>query len=284
MYSLIMKISPKAKGKVFSGIAYLMMGALAVTTLFPYYWMVTTSLMHEYEIYSFPPKLLPARPQWSNYKEAMSVMPWGRFFFNTAVMAVSVVVGQLFIVSSGAYALSRLKFPGRDKIFMFFLLFMMLPYVVTLIPGFLILKTLGWVNTHLALIIPNLGNIWGMFLMRQYMMTLPPSLEDAARIDGASEFMIYWKIILPLCKPALAAVAIFTFIGMWKAFLWPLIVTRSLHMRTVEVGIAMFSSQYHANFPLQMAAATVVSIPIILVFLFAQRYFIKGINLTAGQF
>jgi len=211
------------------------------------------------------------------------MLPWGRFFFNTIVVAVSVVVGQLFVVSTGGYALSRLRFPGRDKLFIFFLLFMMLPSAVTLIPGFLILHSMGWVDTYWALIVPSLGNIWGMFLTRQYMMTLPASLEEAARVDGASEFTIYWKIILPLSKPVLAAVSIFTFMGVWKSFLWPLIVTRSLRMRTVEIGVAMFSSQHATNFPLQMAAATVVAIPMIIVFFFAQRYFIEGINLTAGQ-
>ena len=122
-----------------------------------------------------------------------------------------------------------------------------------------------------------------MFLIRQYMLTLPASLEEAARIDGASEFTIYWRIILPLSKPVLAAVAIFTFMGEWKSFLWPLIVTRSLRMRTVEIGVAMFSSQHTTNFPLQMATATVVAIPVVLIFFFAQRWFIEGINLTAGQ-
>ncbi len=269
--------------KTLLGVAYLLIGALAITTLFPFLWMVSTSLMSEMEVYSFPPKIFPSHPQWSNYKEAMTMLPWGWFFFNTIVMAVAVVIGQLFIVSTGAYALARLRFPGRDKVFIFFLLFMMLPSAVTLIPGFLILHSMGWVDTYWALIIPNLGNIWGMFLTRQYMMTLPSSLEDAARIDGASEFTIYWKIVFPLSKPVLAAVSIFTFMAMWKSFLWPLIVTRSLHMRTVEIGVAMFSSQHVTDFPLQMAAATVVAIPMIIVFFFAQRYFIEGINLTAGQ-
>lgn len=273
----------KIANKTLLGIAYLLVGSLAITTLFPFLWMVSTSLMNEMEVYSFPPKIFPSHPQWSNYKEAMTMLPWGWFFFNTIVMAVSVVIGQLFIVSTGAYALARLRFPGRDKLFIFFLLFMMLPSAVTLIPGFLILHAMGWVDTYWALIIPSLGNIWGMFLTRQYMMTLPASLEDAARIDGASEFTIYWKIVLPLSKPVLAAVSIFTFMAMWKSFLWPLIVTRSLRMRTVEIGVAMFSSQHVTNFPLQMAAATVVAIPMIIVFFFAQRYFIEGINLTAGQ-
>ncbi|MEA4884154.1 MAG: carbohydrate ABC transporter permease, partial [Clostridia bacterium] len=154
---------------------------------------------------------------------------------------------------------------------------------VTLIPGFLILHSIGWVDTFYALIVPSLGNIWGMFLLRQYMMTIPESVEDSARLDGASEFTIYSRIILPLSKPALTTVMVFTFMSSWKAFQWPLIVTRSLKMRTVEIGVSMFSSQYSSNLPYQMAAATIVALPVLVAFFLAQQALIEGIDLTGGQ-
>jgi len=142
---------------------------------------------------------------------------------------------------------------------------------------------LRWIGTYLAQIVPSLGNIWGMFLMRQYMLSLPKSLEDAARIDRASEFTIFWKVILPLCKPVLATVATFTFLGMWRSFLWPLIVTRSKEMRMIEVGIAMFTTQYTADYPVQMAAATLSSIPLIIVYFIAQKWLLQGIRLNYHQ-
>lgn len=260
----------------------LLLGILAVSTLLPYLMMVSTSLMAKFEVYRFPPKLIPTVPRWENYKEMWYSQPWGRYLFNTVFVAAVVVFGQLLIISMGGYALSRLKFPGRDILFKVFIAFMMLPGVVTLIPGFIILQSLGWIDTYLALIVPNLGNIWGMFLMRQYMLSLPKSLEDAARIDGASEFIIFWKIILPLCKPVIATVATFTFLGMWRSFLWPLIVTRSKEMRVIEVGIAMFSTQYIVDYPIQMAAATLSSIPLIIVYFIAQKWLLQGIRLSSG--
>ncbi len=255
---------------------------LAVSTLLPYMMMVSASFMAQFEIYDFPPKLFPSHPKLDNYVEMWKSQPWGRYIFNTVFVAVTVVLGQLFVISTGGYALSRLHFPGRDTVFKIFIAFMMLPGVVTLIPGFIILHSLGWIDTYMALIVPSLGNIWGMFLMRQYMLSLPKSLEDAARIDGASEFTIFWRIILPLCKPVLATVATFTFLGTWRSFLWPLIVTRSKDMRMIEVGIAMFATQYTVDYPVQLAAATLSSIPLIIVYFFAQRWLLQGIKLSAG--
>lgn len=260
----------------------LILTLLAISTLVPYIIMVSSSFMAQFEIYSFPPKLFPTTLRFENYREMWRSQPWGRYIFNTVFVAVTVVLGQLVLVSMGGYALSRLHFPGRDLFFKIFIAFMMLPGVVTLIPGFIILRSLGWIDTYLALIIPSLGNIWGMFLMRQYMLTLPNSLEDAARIDGASEFTIFWRVMLPLCKPVLATVATFTFLGTWKSFLWPLIVTRSKEMRMIEVGIAMFSTQYTIDYPIQLAAATLSSIPLILIYFFAQRWLLQGIKLSSG--
>ncbi len=258
------------------------LGLLAFSTLLPYILMVSLSLMAEFEMYEMPPRLFPVVARWSNYVDMWNSQPWGRYIFNTLLVTVTVLVGQLVLVSMGGYALARMDFPGRDFLFKLFITFMLLPGVVTLIPGFIILNGLKWVDTYWGLIVPALGNIWGLFLMRQYMLSLPNSLEDAARIDGASYFTIYWKIILPLSKPVLATVGTFTFLAMWRSFFWPLIVTRSKEMRVIEVGVAMFSSQYATNYPAQMAAATLSSIPMIIVYILAQKWIVQGIKLNAG--
>jgi multiple sugar transport system permease protein len=179
-----------------------------------------------------------------------------------------------------AYAFARLRFKWRDKIFAIYLATMMIPAIVTLIPTFLIVNAFGWLNTYWGLITPALTSVWGIFLLRQFFLTIPRDYEDVARLDGASELTIFWRIILPLSKPALATLAIFAFMGTWKDFLWPLIVTNTNEMRTVEVGIAMFHSLHARHWPHQMAAAVVVMLPIVVVFFLAQRYFIRGITLT----
>ena len=263
-------------------IIYAILFLLAASTLLPYVLMVSLSFMAEFEMYQLPPKFIPTIMRWSNYIEMWQSQPWGRYIFNTLFVTVVVLLGQLLLVAMGGYALARMKFPGRDFMFKVFILFMMLPGVVTLIPGFIILNSLGWVDTFMALIVPSLGNIWGLFLMRQYMLSLPGSLEDAGRIDGANRWQIFWKLILPLCKPVLATVETFTFLSMWRSFFWPLIVTRSKEMRVIEVGVAMFSSQYVTNIPAQLAAATLSSIPMILIYLFAQKWIVQGIKMTAG--
>lgn len=208
------------------------------------------------------------------------MQPFGRFFLNTMIVAVASVIGQLLFCSMAAYAFSRLQFSWRDKLFGIYLATIMIPAIVTIIPSFLIISVFGWINTYWALFTPTLSSVWGIFLLRQFFQTIPRDLEDAARIDGASDWIIFWKIILPLSKPALATLAIFAFMGSWKDFLWPLIVTNRIDMRTVEVGIANFNSLYASDWPHQMAAAVIVMMPIVVVFLFAQKYFVKGITMS----
>ncbi len=254
--------------------------ALGVTMLVPFLWMVSTSLMSELEVYQFPPRLLPARPVLSNYPNALTAAPFGRFFLNSAIMSFAIVVGHLLTASTAGYAFARLRFPGRDKVFILFLANLMVPVIVLLIPRFLLVNAVGWVDTYAGLIVTELVGVWGIFLMRQYFLSIPRDLEDAARIDGASEWQVFWKIALPLSKPALATVALFSFVETWKSFLWPLIVTRSMAMRPVEVGIAAFHGMYFSNWPFQMAAAVTAVIPILILFLFTQRYFVQGIQLA----
>lgn len=261
-------------------LTYFALALLALSMLLPFLWMLATSLMTDLEVYQYPPKLLPAALRWENYGEAMQYQPFGRYFLNSALITLGAVAGQLLLCSLAAYAFSRLRFKGRDGIFALYLATMMIPSIVTLIPSFLLVNAFGWMNSFAALVAPSLSSVWGIFLLRQFFLTIPRELEEAARLDGAGEFMIYWRIILPLSKPALATLAIFAFMTTWRDFLWPMLVTTRTDMRTVEVGLAAFSSQYSVDWTHQMAAAVIAMLPIALVFFFAQRYFIRGITMT----
>lgn len=261
--------------------AALMAGAaLALTMLLPFLWMLGTSLMDEFAASEYPPPLVPADPRFANYPEALTALPFGRFFLNSALFAGGVVAGQLLTSTTMAYAFARLTFPWRDRLFFTTLATIMVPAIVLLIPRFLIINALGWVDTYQGLIATELVSVWGVFLLRQFFLTIPRDLEDAARLDGAGEWTVFCRVVLPLSLPALATLALFAFVEAWKNFLWPLIATRSLEMRVVEVGIAQFHGFYYSNWPYQMAAAVAALAPLVLVFIVAQRYFVRGIQLT----
>ncbi len=253
---------------------------LALSMAVPFLWMLSTSLMDELEVFRFPPRLLPATPQWENYPGALTAQPFARYFLNSAIFAGLVVAGQLFTSATAGYAFAKLQFRGRERLFMLYLSTMMVPAVVVLIPRFLLIDGLEWVDTYAGLASTELVSVWGVFLMRQYFRTIPNELEDAARMDGAGPWRIFWTISVPLAKPALATLGLFAFIDAWKNLLWPLIATRSLEMRTVEVGIASFHGTYATHWPYQMAAAVAAVLPILLLFLFTQRYFVRGIQMT----
>lgn len=246
----------------------------------PFLVMVSTSLMDEFEVFREPPPLLPLHPHWGNYPAALGALPFGRFFSNTLVFAGWAVAGQVVTSALAGYAFARLRFPGRGRIFAVTLGLLMVPGVVLLIPRFLLLHSLGWVDTVHGLVSTELVSIWGIFLLRQAFQAVPRDLEDAARLDGAGPFAVFWHVALPAVRPALATLALFAFVDAWKAYLWPLIATRSLDHRTVEVGVAAFHGFYTSNWPFQMAAAVAAALPLLLVFLLAQRYFIRGIQLT----
>lgn len=261
-------------------LSWVAIALLAATMLLPLLWMVSTSLMGELEVYQFPPRLTPEDPLWSNYPAALSARPFDRYFLNSLVFAVGVVGGQLVTAATAGYAFARLEFRGRERIFLVVLATMMVPSVVVLIPRFLLLDALGWVDTYAGLISTELVSVWGIFLMRQYFRSIPRDLEDAARMDGAGPWRVFWSISLPMAKPALATLGLFAFIDAWKNLLWPLIATQSMSMRTVEVGIASFHGLYVTNWPFQMATAVVAVAPILLLFIFTQRYFVQGIQMT----
>ncbi|MGH7701414.1 MAG: carbohydrate ABC transporter permease [Gemmatimonadales bacterium] len=257
-----------------------LVGLLAVAAVLPFLYMVSASLMDDLEILAYPPPLVPTRPRFGNYPAALTALPFGRFFVNSAVVAGAVVVGQVLTSAAAAYAFARLRFPGRDRLFLVFLSVLTVPAIVLLIPRFLMIDALGWVDTYAGLISTELVSVWGIFLLRQFFLTLPRDLEDAARLDGAGEWTIFWRVVLPLSKPALATLAVFAFVEQWKSFLWPLVATRSLEMRVVEVGLASFASVQHTNWPHLMAAAVTATLPLLVVLFFAQRYFVQGIQPT----
>jgi multiple sugar transport system permease protein len=248
--------------------------------LAPFLWMLSTSLMDELEVFRFPPRLIPETLRWDNYTGAFTARPFARYFLNSFVFASLIVVGQLFTAATAGYAFAKYEFRGRDKLFMLYLSTMMVPAAVVLIPRFLLIDAFGWLDTYAGLVSTELVTVWGVFLMRQYFRTVPRELEDAARIDGASPWRVFWSISLPLAKPALATLALFAFIDAWKNLLWPLVVTRSMNMRTVEVGIASFHGTFVFNWPYQMAAAVMAVVPVIVLFVFTQRFFVRGIQMT----
>ena len=266
----------------------------AIVFIAPWAWMFSASLQPLSDIFDFPPNWIPEQFTLENYENFLRTQNLGRMFFNSAFIALAVTFLQLFFNSLAAYTFAKRNFPGRDKIFTVLLSTLMIPGQVTLIPAYLILLHIplaggndifgngghGWLDSYTGLIIPGAASIYGVFLLRQYMKTIPDELLDAAKIDGASEFRIYWQIIVPLSGPALAAMGIFTFTYVWNDFFWPLITISSPDLRTLPVGLALFVVKNRTVWDLVFAGSVVATLPILLIFLLFQRYFIRGIALT----
>jgi multiple sugar transport system permease protein len=260
-----------------------LLGVLIVAALamvFPFIWMVLTSLKPESEVVTYPPRLLPSVWTTDAYVNIWSRVPFGRFFLNSIVFAGGVTLISLFFDSLTAYALARLQFPGRDLLFFVILLALMLPFQVTFIPVYVTVQRLGLLDSYAGLIIPRATNAFGIFMLRQFFSTLPRELDDAARIDGASELYIYARMILPLSGPALATLAIFHFMYNWNDFLWPLLITNGTAMRTLPAGLALFMGQHVVEYAVLTAGATLALGPLFIAFLFAQKYFVQGIAMT----
>jgi multiple sugar transport system permease protein len=257
--------------------AALVLGAVVVVV--PFLWMITTSLKPP-RLVHLAPYLVPTRFAWRNYLDAWRADDFARFYLNSAVMAVGITAGQLLLASLAGYAFARLRFPGRALCFWLVLLTMMVPVYVTLIPSYLVVKSLGWLDSYPALIVPRLVGAFGIFLMRQHYLTIPRDLEEAALLDGASRLRIWAGIFLPLSGPAMATLGIFSFLFAWNDFLWPLIVTSSPEMRTVQLGLAMFTGKYGTQWTLLMAGAVTATVPALIVFVVGQRWFVRGVAMT----
>jgi multiple sugar transport system permease protein len=262
----------------FPFVSYPALTVLAIACLTPFVWMLLTAFKPDNEVFNMA--WLPSRPAWENFPRAFTFFPFARFLANTIVVAVGSTGLHVLTSVLAAYAFARLRFRGREVLFLLYLGTLMIPQQVTIVPLFLMMRSVGWVDTFWALILPSAFHALGVFLLRQFFMTIPRELEESALIDGAGRLRILWGIILPLSKPALATLAVFTFIREWNAFLWPLIVTTSPDMRTLSVGLSLFNGQYGTEWHLLMAAATVTLLPTLLVFAIAQRYFVQGIALT----
>lgn len=277
----------RARGAFRLTFVYGGMLVVAAVMVIPFLWMLSSSLKAAGDIFLFPPQIVPWPPEWSNYPDTIRAMRCGQtdcfglFLFNSFKVSVLGDIGALIAVAMAAFAFARMRFPGKDVIFVVMIATMMIPAQVTLIPVFLMIKSLGWVNSHAALIVPNwFGGAFGTFLVRQFFLTIPDELEDAAKIDGAGPFTIFWKIFVPLGRPALATVAVFVFMNLWNDLTGPVIYLSDIEKMTVTVGLTMFRGQYRTQWHLLMAGSVLSILPILAIYVVAQKYFVQGIALS----
>jgi multiple sugar transport system permease protein len=273
-----MKIEKKFK--TFNLAAYLILSAGAVTMLLPFVWMVSTSLKGKKSLNMFPPQWIPDPVVWENYPKAISSFPFFQYFLNNVKITGLIVLGTLITSALAGYAFARMRFRFRDALFIVILAVMMIPGQVTMIPVFLLVRDLGMMDTHSALIIPSLVSPFGIFILRQYFLTLPKDLEDAAYIDGCAPLRIFAQIMLPLAAPAMAAVTVLTFMGTWNSFMWPLLLISTKSKLMLAVGLLQFQNQYGGEFNLMMAATLLCLAPIMILYIFTQRYFVEGIAIS----
>ncbi|MFD0961231.1 carbohydrate ABC transporter permease [Paenibacillus chungangensis] len=269
-------VSRRAGTTLKKAFLYIIVSAVALSMIIPFVWMLSASLKKESEIFGFPIQWIPETFYWSNYVEVWTRVPFLTYYMNTVKLAVLITLFQIVTCSLAAYAFARVRFPERDKLFFLYIATMMIPYQVMMIPQFMLMKQFGLVDSHWALILLGAFNPFGVFLFRQFYMTIPEELSEAARIDGLTEFGIYWRIIMPLTKPAIASLVIFTFMHSWNDFLGPLIYLTSDSLYTLQLGMQHFQTEYNTEYALLMAAAVSAVIPTVLVYVFAQKYFVEG--------
>lgn len=257
----------------------LVTGLLVMTA--PFLWMLLSSLKGEAEVRQSPPTWLPADPTWANYRELFDRLDFPRYFTNSAVVAVLVTAGNLLLCSATGYALAKLRFTGRRTLFLLVMANLMVPPTATFVPQFVLVSNLGLVNTYAGLVLPNIALAVNVFLMRQFISTLPNDLLESARVDGAGEWRVFWRIVLPLCRPALATVGILTFLGSWNNFLWPLVVATTEEKYTLPVALALYSvGQNQTRYGLLLAGSVTIIVPVLIVFGLLQRHFVQGIATT----
>lgn len=271
----------RIKGYVRSILKHTGLIIAAAIFILPFVWMLSTSLKSKPQLFVYPPILWPIPMHWENYPLAVTYIDFALYLRNTLIIAVSATIGAVLSCSLVAYSMARIPWPGRNILFVITVATLMLPFQVTLVPLFLVFKNLGWVGDFRPLIVPHFfGSALYIFLLRQFFMSIPMELSEAARIDGANELRIYWSIIMPLAKPALATVAIFEFIARWRDYLGPLIYLNNQRLYTLSLGVYEYRSQYGAEWALLMAASVLITLPIILLFFFLQKTFVQGIALT----
>ncbi len=297
-YSTIRQLSASSCARlsraVESGLVTLGAALIGVLMVFPFFWMVSSSLKSQQELFRLPPTLLPTEWIFSNYVRAWQAARFSRYFANSVFVAVTGTLLTLVVCSMAAYAFAKLRFKSREVLFWLVVSSQMIPGIVTLVPSFLIVKSMplaggnnllgsgghGWLNSFEGLIVPGAGSAFGVFLLRQFFFSIPDELLHAARVDGCGEFRIFYNIMLPLSKPALATLSIFTFQGYWNDFIWPLVITTEDKVRTVQLGLTVFRQRFSTDWGPMMAGVTIATAPMILIFFSAQRYFVGGIALT----
>ena len=262
-------------------IAFILLLLAAMVTLFPLFWMLSTALKPSEDLFAKVPILFPANPQWSNFADIFSMAPFARYFLNSGIVASASVLLTVFINLLAGYTFAKYRFRGRKVLFLIVLSTLMIPMQIIMVPNFIILSKLGWLNSYAGLIIPRAAEAFGLFLSKQFMDEIPYELIEAARIDGESEFKIFVKIILPNCKPLIAILSIFTFMWRWNDFLWPLITTSDKDMYTVQLGLASFVGQFYVEWNSLMAISLLAIIPVLIVFLMFQKLIVQGI-VTSG--
>jgi len=271
------------KDFLFKTAIYIVLTLGAVAMILPFLWMVSTSLKEPQAIYTFPPKWIQKPIIWTAYIKVWKVVPFARFYFNSIFVAFCVTVGQVVTSAFAAYAFSRLRFPGRDKLFFGYLATMMIPSSVILVPVYVLMVYFRWIDTYKGIIVPAIFTAYGTFMLRQFFMTIPRDLEDAARIDGCSLFGIFWRIIIPLSKPVLATLTMFTAWANWESFMWPLVIGESIEMKTLPIGLSYFQEVYQFTQPewnLLMAGSLLSILPLVILFIFTQKFFVEAIRLS----
>ena len=276
----VLRLTPRQAELTEKVLGYATLIAVALILVLPLYWMLSTALKDEMQTFALPPTWAPNPIQWQNFAQVFQEVPFGRFIINTFILVALNIVGELFAVTLVAYGFARVRFPGRSVLFLLMLSTLMIPYQVTLVPRFILFAKLGWINTYLPLTVPAFtGSSFLIFLVRQYMMSIPYDLDEAAYIDGASRLQVFWHIILPLSRPALMLVIVFTFVGVWNDFLQPLIYLNDPNLFTVSLGLSFFQDTRSTNWNLLMAGSLLATIPPLLLFFFAQRQLIGGISI-----
>jgi multiple sugar transport system permease protein len=261
---------------IVTAMRYLLLTTGALTMIVPFLWMVSTGLKAPGSVLTIPPELFPKEPTLASFRKVMDVVPLGRMFINSLFVTVVVVTAQIVTGSLAAYAFARMRWRGRDAVFMIYLATLMIPSQVTITPLFILMRQLGWINTYQGLILPSIVSAFGTFLLRQAMLNVPREYEEAAFLDGANHFQVYRTIVMPMIRPALATLAVLATMASWNDFLWPLFATNDAHLMTLPVGLSLLQGEHTSDWNLIMAGAVISVVPIILVFIAAQRTFING--------
>lgn len=269
------------KQTVAKTLLYLLLVLCSLAMLMPFVWMLSSSLKLDKDVFTFPIEWIPSNPRWENYAEIWTTIPLAQFLKNTAKLTLIVTFLQLLTSSFAAYAFAKLQFKGRDLLFLGYVATIAMPWQVYMVPQFILMRSFGLNNTHSAIIFLQAFSAFGVFLMKQFYMSVPDELCEAARIDGMSEYRIWALIMLPLSKPALSTLTIFTFVNTWNDFLGPLLYLTRMELKTIQIGLRMFISQYSSEYGLIMAASVVALIPVVIVFLALQKFFVQGVA-TAG--